>query len=367
MAAAAFWSYTHADNDASAGKIVRLAELIANEYFLLTGEKLECFVDIDVKWGEDWRDRINHALAEATFLVPVLTPNFFRSQECRKELLTFVREAVSLHRGELVLPILWTPVPDLTIESEDEAKKATARAQWQDWSSLRLQEETSAEHQQGVNELASRLQTISLAVTVRDVPIDDSAVAETDSNDDGFIELWGRAKPAMDRVGEELGQVEGLLEEMTAIVSASAEDLERAAQKSQPAALLTESRKLAKKLDPVADRIQDAVEEYSSGLSEIDAFVTAMIPMAAAHPQMYWDSFKSGYPGLLKLAAAGRKTEGAFRKVTGILQGMGSLSKDLKRTSRKIERGVTLISDGQAVFDEWERRIQRAIAEHDET
>lgn len=47
-----FWSYVHKDDEAVGGRIVRLAQLLRNEYELQTGEPLVVFVDkSSIEWG----------------------------------------------------------------------------------------------------------------------------------------------------------------------------------------------------------------------------------------------------------------------------------------------------------------------------
>ena len=114
----AFWSYVHADDAAEVGRVVALGHDVQKQYGLVTGGRLELFLDRDaIEWGDDWRERIAEALSAATFFVPIMTPRYFDSAECRRELITFAREANRLGVESLLLPILYVTVPDL--ERED--------------------------------------------------------------------------------------------------------------------------------------------------------------------------------------------------------------------------------------------------------
>src|SRR4051794_3545309 len=120
--AAAFWSYAHEDDDLDGGAILVLAERLASEFALITGEKLNLFVDrTGISWGEEWRVRIDNALVQTTFFIPVITPRYFTRDECRRELLAFHAQARSLEISELVLPILYVTVPGLDDDNPDEA------------------------------------------------------------------------------------------------------------------------------------------------------------------------------------------------------------------------------------------------------
>lgn len=72
-----FWSYVHNDDEAEGGRISQLARDVARQFEMLTGEPLALFLDRDaIKWGEDWRDKIDSNLASVAFFVPVMTPRY---------------------------------------------------------------------------------------------------------------------------------------------------------------------------------------------------------------------------------------------------------------------------------------------------
>jgi hypothetical protein len=89
-----FWSYAHADESAETGRITQLARNLQEEYSLITGQEIQLFLDRDdLTWGDNWRKHIDEALAGITFFIPILTPRYFQSEECRRELLTFTTRA----------------------------------------------------------------------------------------------------------------------------------------------------------------------------------------------------------------------------------------------------------------------------------
>jgi TIR domain len=163
--AVAFWSYTHDDDKHEAGAIRRLAERIREEYSLITGEELAIFVDReDIAWGDEWKERIDNALVSTTFFMPILSPRYFRREECRRELFAFASQAASLGVDELICPILYVPVDGLAVDSPDEAFSLVARAQYESWVDLRLCDERSSEHRRAVNQLVNRLAEVASEV-----------------------------------------------------------------------------------------------------------------------------------------------------------------------------------------------------------
>jgi TIR domain len=98
-----FWSYVHADDDADGGRVTPLARDVAAQYEMLTGENIDLFLDRDdISWGEEWRKRIDESLSSIAFFIAVLTPCYFLSSECRRELQKFARSARDLGIEELV-------------------------------------------------------------------------------------------------------------------------------------------------------------------------------------------------------------------------------------------------------------------------
>ena len=68
-----FWSYVHDDDAADGGRASRLAKDVVAQFEMLTGEKIEVFLDRDdIAWGEIWRNKIDERLATVAFFIPVL-------------------------------------------------------------------------------------------------------------------------------------------------------------------------------------------------------------------------------------------------------------------------------------------------------
>ena len=166
---AAFWSYAHEDDEKARGGILELAKLISDEYSLLKGEELRLFIDTDIQWGEEWRQRIENALVATTFFIPVVTPRYFTREECLNELFQFVARASGLGVIELVCPILYVMVDDLKEDSKDAAKAQIARMQYVDWTTLRLKGADSPEHIEAVHQLALRLGEVADQVATRQI------------------------------------------------------------------------------------------------------------------------------------------------------------------------------------------------------
>jgi hypothetical protein len=134
-----FWSYSHEDNDRQRGRIQALANSLIDEFAVVTGDELELFIDREsLRWGDAWREKIEQAIGGAPLFIAIVTPKYVKSVECRKELLSFSREANSRGIGRLLLPIIFIDVEGLREDSDDEVLAIIARTQYESWGPLRL-------------------------------------------------------------------------------------------------------------------------------------------------------------------------------------------------------------------------------------
>ena len=156
---AGFWSYVHEDDEAEGGRIISLAEDILAQYEMLTGEKIDLFIDRDgITWGDRWRTVIDDNLDSAAFFIPVMTPRYFLKKECRREFYFFVQRAEQRGLKGLLLPLHYVKVPSLSDESSEDGLIRIARdIQWKDWRALRFEEVGSAAYRRGVSNLVERL------------------------------------------------------------------------------------------------------------------------------------------------------------------------------------------------------------------
>jgi parallel beta-helix repeat protein len=106
----AFLSYAHADDDDR--NVTKFWEGLRSA--MPQGKSAEIFQDrIHLRWGVDWRKSIRESLNRTTFLIPILTPNFFQSHECRDELKCFLEREYALRRQDLILPVYFRDCPEV--------------------------------------------------------------------------------------------------------------------------------------------------------------------------------------------------------------------------------------------------------------
>jgi parallel beta-helix repeat protein len=155
---AAFYSYVHADDQNEDGLITGLHRALQSAARLQIGPDFTIFIDRDdIDWGDNWRKRIEGSLDSTSLLIPVITPSFFQSTECRRELERFLDRERELERDDLVWPIYYVSAPQLEDPGDDELARVIASRQYTDWRQLRFEPLTARVVRERLATLAERL------------------------------------------------------------------------------------------------------------------------------------------------------------------------------------------------------------------
>lgn len=113
------------------------------------GAEFPIFIDRkDLKWGQQWKARIEESLDGVTFLIPILTPGYFKSEWCRKELRRFLKRETDLKRSDLILPVYYVRCPVLEDEEKraaDDLAQVLHERQYKNWRHLRHEPWTTPE------------------------------------------------------------------------------------------------------------------------------------------------------------------------------------------------------------------------------
>jgi hypothetical protein len=111
---AGFFSYTHFDDQRMGGKLTAFRERLELEVEWATGQPFKIFQDVEgIALGARWQQRIDDALAASTFLIPFITPKWFRSAACRDEYEKFRDLEARAGSDSRIMPIVMTERRDL--------------------------------------------------------------------------------------------------------------------------------------------------------------------------------------------------------------------------------------------------------------
>jgi parallel beta-helix repeat protein len=144
---AAFMSYVRMDDQHESGRLTELCSRLAGEVRIQLGQEFLIFQDRnDISWGEQWKQRIDGTIDATTFLIPIITPSFFKSSACRGEVERFLEREKRLERVDLIMPLYYVNCPilgDEILRKDDEIAQVIAARQRADWRELRFESFTN--------------------------------------------------------------------------------------------------------------------------------------------------------------------------------------------------------------------------------
>ncbi|MEA2494105.1 MAG: hypothetical protein QOJ29_2016 [Thermoleophilaceae bacterium] len=382
---AGFWSYVQADDTAEGGRILSLAAQLRAQFRLQTAEDLALFVDREsLEWGTEWQARIDAAIAGTTFFIPVVTPSYFRSAACRRELLKFAREAKRLGLEQLLMPVYWVTVNELESDPEsstDEAIRLVARYQWQDLREVRLEDEASSEFRKAVSGLAGELaeRAAKVTSTVEDVPESPSPVApealqdaragsgddDVDDDEPGLLEKLATSEEVMPEITEIMDELTKRIELIGKLVETAGEQLGQADSRGQGMkAKLVLTERLARSLDEPTAEIEQLGQRYVAHLAQLDPGIHAWLDLA--------DEAEPGEEGradyLATITELAANADMALSELEGLVQSTreaARFSRSLRKPLQRMRTGLRGVLDGREVIEDWGRRA-REIAERGE-
>ncbi|HAY07878.1 MAG TPA: hypothetical protein DCY26_14645, partial [Hyphomonas sp.] len=128
-----FLSYARADNGANAdGWVTAFHDRLLAQHARYSGRRLEVFFDKQaIKDGQDWERRIYTGLRESRLFLAFLSPNYLKSEWCRREWESYLRLEHSLARGDDgIKQIYFAMVPEIHGSRADAADLQSEMADW---------------------------------------------------------------------------------------------------------------------------------------------------------------------------------------------------------------------------------------------
>lgn len=356
-----FWSYVHSDDEAEGGRISQLARDVVAQYQMITGDMIELFLDRDsLEWGDDWRPKVDSSLASVAFFIPVLTPRYFQSAECRRELNFFGRRATSLGVRELVMPIMYVDAPGLHDDPPvDEAMALVKPFQWEDWTQLRFASPQSGEYRIAVSRLAKRLAEANDAADRADVSGRAIALGEELDEDQvpGVLDRMAEAEEVMPQWSETIASIGREIETIGGLMQSATDDVTRGETQGKGfAARLTVLRRVARDLKEPTKRIQTFGQLFTSQLNSVDSGMRIIIERAPAEVEEEpgaKDAACAFFKSLRELAASAEEGLGALQGMVDAITPLEGMSRDLRPSLRNLRLGLTMMLEGRVVTNEW--------------
>jgi len=347
-----FWSYVHKDDQADAGRLTHLANDIVQEYEMLTNDSIELFLDRDdIEWGHEWKRRIDGSLAGVAFFVSVLTPRYFASPVCRSELNTFARRASELGVERLLLPILYTNVPGLEDDTDDELMKLVSRFQWVDWRELRFADRSSSAYRLAVSKLAQRLADANLAAETSEVSEAVIARAEKLDDDAGVLDLLANFEQALPDLTATTQEISAEILTINTVVLETQREMQ-ASQAPTFAQRLLLLRKLALGLAGPSDRLSSLGDAFAKQLHDVDLGVRAIIERAPLEPESR-EEFQQFFASIRGMVSSAEQGMDGMEHMINAAAPLEKLSRDVRAPIRDMRHGITAMTDARGVMQHW--------------
>jgi CheY-like chemotaxis protein len=133
-----FLSYTRTDDQFFGGYITAFRAALEAGVQVVTGDRsFRLFQDVEgIVIGEQWQKKLAEVIGRASFFLPMLTPLFLSSPNCREEIELFIAREGALGRDDMILPIYLVNSPLLEKAEErerDPVAREIARRERYDW------------------------------------------------------------------------------------------------------------------------------------------------------------------------------------------------------------------------------------------
>lgn len=342
----AFFSYSHMD-DANEF-LSKLRRDLCEEFRIISGSELNLFFDRDsIEWGSNWRNSIESGIANASFFIPVISPNFFLSNSCQAELHQYLAKTRSPELRDLMLPLLFSDVQTEYVQLDEGLVQRVLEYQYLDIQELRFIDRGSAAYVKRLNGIAKKiLMSNDRLIKQAEAELSsqdrlpsgfapngtDQAVQDEPSG--FFLDSAVEFEPTFGKMSKSLDKINQDVIEIGTIISKSGTEISARSAKGKidPQVALCIAGNLAAELKPVSDRYARDVQN----LLQVTEKATELLP-----PMInIWTKTGANNDGLRSLkgligpATTARENVVSFKESVGLVKG---LSRSLFGTMRQIE------------------------------
>ena len=362
-----FWSYVHKDDEAEGGRITQLARDVVAQYEMITGDEIKLFLDQDrLEWGDQWRNKIDTHLVSVAFFIPVMTPRYFKSAECRAELNLFVRRTSNLRLKDLLLPLYYLDVPSFEEENEEDDLILKIREfHRQDWRDLRFKDVHSEAYRQGVSEMAQHLAHANKRAEADNVDeLAPDMEQGTDEEDDipGTIDRLAKMEVAVPELNKTVYEIAGQITLIGEVMKQGASDINKASTgRSQFSHRVKIVRRMAMQLNTPTDKISTLTNQYASQLHDVDEGIRIIIEQAPAEIAVNSatkEEFCQFFESVEVLSEASHKSFNQILSMIDSAAPIEKISRDLRPVFRRLRQALTIMVESRSVSGNWKDLIE---------
>lgn len=353
-----FFSYAHRDSKWDA--LEKLKIDIFDEYAVLTGDELELFFDKNsISWGDNWRDSIESGIDSASFFIPIITPQYFLSESCQKELLQYMAKVKELQEPGLILPIMYIQPTDAVKKSAGKLLEDVYSYQWIDCAQLRFVERGSHEYRLRVNQVAAQLMEVNSRLIQRMEDAADAPLADEEESgrEEFYLESLDELNDLMPQFNQMVIEQAGRLERISDVMNWGTGQLEKAKARGEGVkGAITISVQVAQKLEPLSVEFENNAMECVSQVEAIDRKIRPVIKRAKQCEEDDPAS-KEMIVALGKMVESTRMAKGNTDAFIRVIRENANLSRALYEPSKRIEHGAVLYAGSCATVIGWENLL----------
>jgi hypothetical protein len=407
-----FWSYVRRDDSSLDGVITRLSDHVVDEYEFKRGDhSIDLFRDTaKVKWGDKWQQKVREAIRDGAFFIPIVTPRFITSEECRNELLEFAEQEEEEGREGLIMPLYFAEVPAIERKDvSDPVIKILIESQREDWRERRLLDRSVQSYKKAVDKLVNRLIEIADAGPQEAArapsaesdgdgdgdddsdPSDDgpreqepspkppggegilkgagvgtpailsSLEADTAEDEPWALEQLAEGEDALPRMVETLDEIGKVLESVGNLAQASGAELDQVNEEGAGfKGRLAAVNRLANRLAGPAERLQELTSQYTSDLEVVDPAVLRMIELAVVQ---YEEAPEDTEEFFVSISGMIDSSEEGAEQIAALIKAMESpaqFSRELNKPIASMRGSLQSMLDADEVIGSWREHISDA-------
>ena len=362
-----FFSYSHADEEASCGAISKFRDALIREYKLQTGELLDIFFDKDsIEWGSNWRDAIQQNIGATFIFMPFLSPSFLNSTSCMNE---FRSAQLAFDERELargICPLMFVDcidrIRDLT---DDSLANSLLNDQWRDISELQYEDPASSPYRRAVREIVKEMRSIAKTINRELFSPAPSTIStnEDENTGEGFLEAVADMEAGASEATGAIDHFGNIIQTIGELTTPYTAKLEEASTFKEKLLIL---RQYSVDLTPYAEDSKNVAIEINSQVRDIDRCVGTIldcIPNLILISEENKQGVISFCGSLLKLqegAEIGFEGAENFRNQIGPLS---KLSRELKNPLNTLRDALDLFLSNRSIFLQWRNEASRVLNE----
>lgn len=368
MQISGFFSYAHADN--AHEFLSHLKEDLCTEFNILSGSTLDLYIDREsIAWGDNWRKSITSGINDASFFIPVLSPNYFNSGSCRTELTQYMGKTKELGVKDLLLPLLLVDIKSEPLGLDTALVSSVLEYQYLDISGLRFLDRGSGKYIQAVNNAARKLweannrlismvEADSLAphVDVDAKPTEPNGGDEESSRNDGYFLLESIAdfQPTVDEMTASTELINADIVSIGECINRTNDLIEKKQEQNQldPKVALALTGQLATELKPISSLYTEHADQFLDAVNKTERVLSPLVS--------YWkvsDSEEDNLESFQNLINATKEARVNVQSFKDNIEPAKRLSRSLFKTMQSIESSTSICLAAMDVVISWQELL----------